>query len=243
MIRVSAAWPGLLLLLSCLVAVPVLRVAAQVPRVRLMLAVPDAEAYERAMALVADGRLTALDGEGFLVVGDFADAREGYRLGRALQRRLGLPFELVYDPHHPQADLAWLQRPTIASQPQPRAAQLRPLQAGDSEPLLQEPLVYLYALPESEQQRRSLASLLARSAPGGGAVPPAPQAGAPVRVGVFRPTRAGRRLLAAQERRLAALSVPHRRLQLEASPLAATATARVSPSTALLPQPGQLGQR
>jgi len=98
--------------------------AQAAPRVRLMLAVPDAAAYEQVMALVHNGQLTALDGEAFVVVGDFADARQGHALGRALQRRLRLPFELVYDPHHPQATQAWLAAPEPALAAAPSTEQL-----------------------------------------------------------------------------------------------------------------------
>jgi hypothetical protein len=173
------------------------------PRVRLVVAVADADAYERTMALVADGRLTALDGEAFVVVGDFADARQGYSFGRALQRRLQLPFELIYEPDHPQADLAWTRQPALASrtqlEPQP-PAQLPP-----------EPLVYLYAVPQSALQRQRLAQLLPEQMPSS-ALPR-------IRVGVFRRTPSGQRLLAAQQRRLDKLAVPYEQLQLEENSL------------------------
>ena len=81
--------------------------AMSAPRVQLMFAVPNAEAYQRVLALVHDAQLTAMEGEAFVVVGSFSDARVAHSVGLSMQSRLRLAFELVYDAHHPQADLAW----------------------------------------------------------------------------------------------------------------------------------------
>jgi hypothetical protein len=236
--------------------------AAQ-PRVRLMVAVADADAYERTMALVAEGRLTAVDGEAFVVVGDFVDARQGYSFGRALQRRLKLPFELLYDPGHPQADLAWARRPFVASQPQPQQplpqqaqealpqlaqqplpksqqvqkAQpqlVKPQQAQPRPrlPLLREALVYLYAVPKSPLQRQRLAHLLPQQSASLGSDR--------IRVGVFRRTPTGRRLLAAQQNRLDVLAISYERFQLDPTPLATTLA---SAQAALAPPGIEPGER
>ncbi|MFU8884060.1 MAG: hypothetical protein ACNA8O_01220 [Cyanobacteriota bacterium] len=196
--------------------------------VRLKLAVPDAEAYERAMALVADGRLTALDGEAYLVVGEFADARQAYSFGRALQRRLQLPFELVYDPGHPQADLAWARPFAIAAAPA-AASPAKPKTPEPIEPLPPIALLYLYATPANERQQQLLAQGL----------PLVPMGGSPSRVqtGVFRDTPSGRRLLAAQRQRLQALAVPYEQVRLEPSrPVIATSIQQPE-SISMLPEP------
>lgn len=214
--------------------------APAAPRVQLMFAVANAEAYERVMALVADARLTAMDGEAFVVVGAFADARTGHDLGRALQRRLGLPFELVYDPQHPQADLAWLNttravaaRSAVPPSPAPRlrAKQLENVvgpsalafRRGSASPSQQprvrpEPPVvapalhYLVATPRTARQRELLALSLGLPAE----AIPAPVATAPsaIRVGVFRETRRSLQLLERRQEELRALGIPverHRR--------------------------------
>lgn len=211
------------------------------PRVQLMFAVANAEAYERVMALVADARLTAMDGEAFVVVGAFADARTGHELGRALQRRLGLPFELVYDPQHPQADLAWLNttravaaRSAVPPSPAPRLhtqqvgnVELRSARAsrrGSASPSQQprvrpEPPVvvaaalhYLYARPRDGRQRQLLAQSLGLAEE----AIPASGAEAPsaIRIGVFRETRRSLQLLERRQEELRAMGIPverHRR--------------------------------
>jgi hypothetical protein len=171
------------------------------PRVRLMVAVPDAAAYERVMALVHNAQLTAMDGEAFVVVGDFADAPQGHALGRALQRRLHLPFELVYDPHHPQADLAWApasRPPQLPPMPPPL-----PTVAGPAEPLVADTLLYLYAEPQNQQQATLLAHYLQQ---------PSLLADTDgVRVGVYRDTPKTRRMLLQREADLTALGIPVQR--------------------------------
>ena len=177
-----------------LLAAPVLAA----PRVRLMLAVPTADAYEQVMALVHDGRLTAMDGEAFVVVGEFADARQGHALGRSLQRRLRLPFELVYDPLHPQADLAWAPPSALQplqTRPQP-AASLPPL----AEPLVAESLIYLYADPQTTDQQAKLARYLKQSSLR------ADTDG--VRVGVYRETPQALRAFRLRQAELQALGIP-----------------------------------
>ena len=156
-----------------------------------MLAVPTADAYEQVMALVHEGRLTAMDGEAFVVVGEFADARQGHALGRSLQRRLRLPFELVYDPLHPQADLAW-------APPLPASPPLDPVVL--EEPTVAETLIYLYADPQTTDQASKLASYLQQ---------PTLRADADgVRVAVYRETAKGMRAFRLRQAELQALGIP-----------------------------------
>lgn len=207
--------------LACLL-IPCGPAGAQQPLVELHVAVADAETYERVMALLANARLTAHQGEAFLVVGAFADARQAYAFGRSLQRRLQLPFELVYEPGHPQADLAWSR-----SQPSPnRDLRVSPHAISSGSPVQQpvtpgplaeaagievpESLIYLYASPANEAQDRELAKW---PLPPG--APRAADAQGRVRLGVFRDTKVGRRLLEAQLSRLQALGVSHEQVLLE----------------------------
>jgi hypothetical protein len=172
------------------------------------MAVPTADAYDKVMALVHDGRLTAMDGEAFVVVGDFADARQGHDLGRALQRRLRLPFELVYDPLHPQADLAWNTPAALPLGPPP----LPPLASSPRvepqvvvEPKVSESLIYLYADPQNSDQESRLAQYLQKSklfADVDG-----------VQVGVFRNTPKSLVAFHQREAQLQALGIPVQRLR------------------------------
>jgi hypothetical protein len=185
-----------------------------------MLAVPTADAYEQVMALVHDGRLTAMDGEAFVVVGQFADARQGHALGLALQRRLRLPFELVYDQLHPQADLAWIPESTgpLAARPQPLPPlhSLPPLEPVVlSEPLVAESLIYLYADPQTTDQVAKLARYLKQ--PNLDADPDG------VRVGVFRETSQSVRAFRLREAELQALGIPVQTLRRTPSSLLALA--------------------
>ena len=178
------------------------------PRVRLLIAVPTADAYDQVMALVHDGRLTAMDGEAFVFVGDFADARQGHDLGLSLQRRLRLPFELVYESLHPQADLAWSPpggKP-LTPPPLPPLAQLPPLESnGVVEAKVPESLIYLYAEPQTADQESRLAHYLQQSklfAEVDG-----------VRVGVYRDTPKSLAASRQREAQLQALGIPVQRLR------------------------------
>jgi hypothetical protein len=183
-----------------LISGSILQVQAS-PRVRLLIAVPDAEAYEQVMALVHDGKLTAMDGEAFVVVGDFDDAVQVHALGIALQRKLKLPFELVYDPLHPQSDLAWTPKSSKVFSSGPSRSDATSSFVVDT--VVAEPLIYLYANPRDEHQQRQLAQFLNRSE-----LHPESQG---IRVGQFRDTPASTRLLRRQETSLQALGIPVQR--------------------------------
>lgn len=173
------------------------------PRVRLMVAVPDAGAYEQVMALVHDGRLTAMDGEAFVVVGDFADARQGHALGMALQRRLRLPFELVYDSLPPQAGLSFATPAPKALAPEPQKLPPTLPPKPTTATVVAESEVYLYADPRNEYQLSQLAQFLD--------VPLMHPKSEGVPIGVFRDTPPDSRLLRHQEAALQALGIPVQR--------------------------------
>jgi hypothetical protein len=145
-----------------------------------------------------------------------------------------LPFELLYEPGHPQANLAWARQPALASQPNPNP-ESRPQpqpqpQSRPRAPLWREDLVYLYAVPQHPIHRERVAQLLPRQIANPGLER--------IRVGVFRRTPTGLRLLAAKQKRLDRLAVPYERLQLDPIP-PATKLASVQPAPApLVFQPG-----
>lgn len=207
--------------LACLL-IPYGPALAQQPLVELHVAVADAETYERVMALLANARLTAHQGEAFLVVGAFADARQAYAFGRSLQRRLQLPFELVYEPGHPQADLAWATTQPSASRDLHVSRHVISSGSPVQQPLPQGPvaeiavtevpesLIYLYASPANEAQDRELAKWTLSTG-----APRRADAKGRVRLGVFRDTKVGRRLLEAQLNRLQALGVSHEQVLVE----------------------------
>jgi hypothetical protein len=88
------------------------------PKVKLLIPVRDGLEFAQVSRLVVDARVFEEGEQAFVMVGAFDDAQVAYRLGATLQGRLKLPFELHYDPGHPQSDLAWtksLARPTARS--------------------------------------------------------------------------------------------------------------------------------
>lgn len=88
------------------------------PKVKLLIPVRDGLEFAQVSRLVVDARVFEEGEQAFVMVGAFDDAQVAYRLGATLQGRLKLPFELHYDPGHPQSDLAWsksLARPPARS--------------------------------------------------------------------------------------------------------------------------------
>lgn len=62
----------------------------------------------RLQPLMPSALVVEINGQRFVRLGSYADARVAYRLGRSIQRQLQLPFDLAYEPGHPQLDGAWL---------------------------------------------------------------------------------------------------------------------------------------
>ena len=61
-------------------------------------------------------KIVSIKGRSFVLVGEFYDAKIAYRVGVSIQKRLGLPFEIAYDPGHPQSDFSWFKE-MAAGQP------------------------------------------------------------------------------------------------------------------------------
>jgi len=72
-----------------------------------------------AVATIANQpKIVSIKGRSFVLVGEFYDAKIAYRVGVSMQKRLGLPFEIAYDPGHPQSDFLWFK--DMAAAPQNR---------------------------------------------------------------------------------------------------------------------------
>lgn len=99
-------------------------VAGENPQVRLLFPVLTGQELGRLLALVPQATLLQINGQNYVLIGRFDDARVAHRLGRSLQARYGLPFDLAYDAGHPQLNLAWL-RDEPADLAEARAAQVQ----------------------------------------------------------------------------------------------------------------------
>lgn len=94
-------------------------VAQGKPQVQLLFPVESGTELDRLSSLAPEAKITNLQGRSYILVGEYADARVAYRLGKSLQRRFRIAFELAYDPGHPQSNFAWLRE--LESKPaQPR---------------------------------------------------------------------------------------------------------------------------
>lgn len=76
------------------------------PNVRLLFPVLHGRELDLLLPLAPQATLVEVGGASFVQVASFVDARVAHRLGLSIQRRLKLPFDLAYDPNHPQIDLA-----------------------------------------------------------------------------------------------------------------------------------------
>ena len=217
--------PGLL------AAQPIARQPGQhEPLVRLLVPLESGHEFEQLLPIAPSAQLVAIDGRSYVLLGSFSDAVVAYRLGRTFQTRLRLPFELAYDHGHPQRDGGWLalHRPStpptpITPPPPPPLPQLALKQvsapmAAPSTPLdpelrglkpvaisprqllaVNSGLHYLFVKLQSPEQVVALRHHVPIAEMGernGQLV---------ARVGVFTPTREGRRLLQQQASRLAAI--------------------------------------
>ena len=77
-------------------------------KVQLLFPVESGGELDTLSVLTTQAKLVTVQGRTFVLVGEFTDAKVAFRLGKSLQRRVKLPFELSYDPGHPQANFAWL---------------------------------------------------------------------------------------------------------------------------------------
>lgn len=87
---------------------------ANAPSPAVQLLVPIESGHELGLVLpkAPQAQLVRVNDRDFVSLGRFQDARVAYRLGRTFQRHTQLPFELAYDPDHPDAGGTWLARET-----------------------------------------------------------------------------------------------------------------------------------
>lgn len=74
--------------------------------VRLLFPILEGNELERLLPLAPDAQIVTVAGNPFIQLANFYDARVAHQLGRSIQRRVAIPFDLAYDPDHPQLQLA-----------------------------------------------------------------------------------------------------------------------------------------
>lgn len=110
--RAKANLHGLVISLLLLAGSPALAGGKQV---RLLIPVLTGTELDQVRKLAPTAVIVTINGETFLEVGMFSDARVAHRLGRSIQKHLSIPFDLAYDPGHPQIELA------LGDEPQKKA--------------------------------------------------------------------------------------------------------------------------
>lgn len=78
------------------------------PQVRLLVPLETGHELGLLLPFVPSAQLVELDGNDYVLLGTFTDARVAYRLGRTFQSRSNLSFELAYEAGHAQSDGNWL---------------------------------------------------------------------------------------------------------------------------------------
>lgn len=81
---------------------------ALAPAVQLLVPLESGHELELLLPKAPQAQLVRVNNRDFVSLGRFQDARVAYRLGRTFQRHTQLPFELAYDPGHPDTDGTWL---------------------------------------------------------------------------------------------------------------------------------------
>lgn len=80
----------------------------QSQQVRLLVPLETGYELEQLLPTVPAAQLVQVEGREYVQLARFSDARVAYRLGRTVQKRTRLSFELAYDEAHPQSDGRWL---------------------------------------------------------------------------------------------------------------------------------------
>ena len=111
-VGVKSSLPALIVTLL-LLALPGAMAAGK--QVRLLIPIITGLELDQVRKIAPTASIVTINGETFLEVGSFTDARVAHRLGRSIQKRLAIPFDLAYDPGHPQIALA------LGPEPSPKA--------------------------------------------------------------------------------------------------------------------------
>lgn len=75
-------------------------------KVRLLFPILTGRELELLAAMVPEATIVEINGASFVQVASFEDARVAHELGRSIQRRVAIPFDLAFDPNDPQLALA-----------------------------------------------------------------------------------------------------------------------------------------
>lgn len=124
-VGVKAGLPTLVVFLLLLLA-PERALCAE-KQVRLLIPILTGAELDLVRKLAPQAAIVRIDGATYLEVGAFTDARVAHRLGRSIQKRLSIPFDLAYDPDHPQIALALGEGPRKPGPPPQVIAQQAPV--------------------------------------------------------------------------------------------------------------------
>lgn len=131
--RRGSSLPALLVTLLLLNATPS---QVQGKQVRLLIPILTGQELEQMRRLAPEAALVSINGSAYLQVGAFSDARVAHRLGRSIQNRLAIPFDLAYEPDDPQIAIA-LGDERLDQRPVQLASQKQPVQQASPQPVQQ----------------------------------------------------------------------------------------------------------
>lgn len=131
--RRGSALPALLVTLLLLNATPS---QVQGKQVRLLIPILTGQELEQMRRLAPEAALVSINGSAYLQVGAFSDARVAHRLGRSIQKRLAIPFDLAYEPDDPQIAIG-LSDERLDQRPVQLASQKQPVQQASPQPVQQ----------------------------------------------------------------------------------------------------------
>lgn len=100
------------------------------PVVRLLFPIIQGTELDRLAPVAPNAKIVQVGGENYVLIGSFSDARVAHRLGRSIQKRLAIPFDLAYDPGHPQINLAMGGAQELERTPDGSTARRTPAVAG-----------------------------------------------------------------------------------------------------------------
>lgn len=178
--RTVGRWLSLAMALAAAELLPVRSDPAQV---RLLVPLMSGDEFGRVLPLEPGAQLVQRGGETFVLVGRFRDARDAYRSGMRLQKRLLVRFVIEYPHGHPQASGAWIEQ----MRPGATARRLPPAVAPERAALLGGELRLADVLPEAGLPYTRGLSLAATPQPPLQALPPPQVAVVPVPIRAVPP--------------------------------------------------------
>lgn len=82
--------------------------SADALKIRLLFPLQQGNEFDALSKFSVEPKIYSKDSKTYVLIAEFTDAITAYRLGRGIQKKLKLPFELHYDQGHPQADGKWI---------------------------------------------------------------------------------------------------------------------------------------